>query len=440
MSPLVGHRDPGLRRWGHDVAASQHRADRRWPLRRPRRRRRHQRGGLGGSPRRPWRVGRPHRPGRLRRLHEPGVEQPGVGRLQVPRELRAAPRLRPVPFPQPADEGLPRQHQGDLLPGDPRPHRAVPAVVRGTRGGRLLGHRPVRNAPSARVRRRAARGGRAGHRHEHRSWRRAVPGRLPRRQRLALRLLLRALGDRGRRRRRQLRRAGLGRAGRRPVGVPAARHRLRRRGHDLGPGGRQRRRPVRRRAQHLLGPDRPQHRIVYSKGIHLVVPRLTTTRHDRVLAFFDDTQRLFYVIPMGHRSVIGTTDTRIDTPFTHVTDEDREFLLGQINARLDLPRAADRRRRHRRALRRPPARGQGRGRRPGGRRLDLAEPQARDRARHRPRASSPSSAASSPTASTSARRSPSRSRRSASRSRRTCATGTASRPRRPARSSTARPG
>ncbi len=78
------------------------------------------------------------------------------------------------------------------------------------------------------------------------------------------------------------------------------------------------------------------HRIVYSKGIHLVVPRLTTTRHDRVLAFFDDTQRLFYVIPMGHRSVIGTTDTRVDTPFTEVTDDDRDFLLAQINARLDL--------------------------------------------------------------------------------------------------------
>jgi glycerol-3-phosphate dehydrogenase len=78
------------------------------------------------------------------------------------------------------------------------------------------------------------------------------------------------------------------------------------------------------------------HRIVYSKGIHLVVPRLTTTRHDRVLAFFDDTQRLFYVIPMGRRSVIGTTDTRVTTPYTHVDADDREFLLAQINARLDL--------------------------------------------------------------------------------------------------------
>jgi len=78
------------------------------------------------------------------------------------------------------------------------------------------------------------------------------------------------------------------------------------------------------------------HRIVYSKGIHLVVPRLTTRRHFKVLAFYDDTERLFYVLPMGRRSVIGTTDTRVDTPFTEVDDDDMEFLLEQINARLDL--------------------------------------------------------------------------------------------------------
>ncbi|HUC32391.1 MAG TPA: FAD-dependent oxidoreductase [Ilumatobacteraceae bacterium] len=78
------------------------------------------------------------------------------------------------------------------------------------------------------------------------------------------------------------------------------------------------------------------HRIVYSKGIHLIVPRLTTDEHHRVLAFFDDTKRLFYVIPMGTRSVIGTTDTRVDEPFTEVTDDDRVFLLEQINERLAL--------------------------------------------------------------------------------------------------------
>ena len=76
------------------------------------------------------------------------------------------------------------------------------------------------------------------------------------------------------------------------------------------------------------------HRIAYSKGIHLIVPQITP--NERVLAFFDDTQRLFYVIPMGRRSVIGTTDTRVDDPITEVTDDDRDFLLEQINARLDL--------------------------------------------------------------------------------------------------------
>ena len=85
------------------------------------------------------------------------------------------------------------------------------------------------------------------------------------------------------------------------------------------------------------------HQIVYSKGIHLVVPRLTTADHDRVLAFFDDTKRLFYVIPMGRRSVIGTTDTRVDNPVTEVTEEDRDFLLSQINARIcrDQPLTTD---------------------------------------------------------------------------------------------------
>jgi glycerol-3-phosphate dehydrogenase len=34
--------------------------------------------------------------------------------------------------------------------------------------------------------------------------------------------------------------------------------------------------------------------------------------------------------------VIGTTDTRVDTPLTMVDDDDRSFLLEQINARLDL--------------------------------------------------------------------------------------------------------
>lgn len=46
---------------------------------------------------------------------------------------------------------------------------------------------------------------------------------------------------------------------------------------------------------------------------------------------------MFFVIPMGARTCIGTTDTRVDTPYTHVTDEDRQFVLDNVNAHLRLP-------------------------------------------------------------------------------------------------------
>jgi glycerol-3-phosphate dehydrogenase len=80
--------------------------------------------------------------------------------------------------------------------------------------------------------------------------------------------------------------------------------------------------------------NRTEHQVVFSKGIHLVVRQLSPNR--RVLAFFDETQRLFYVIPMGDRSVIGTTDTRTISPHSQVTQEDRDFLLRNINERLSL--------------------------------------------------------------------------------------------------------
>jgi glycerol-3-phosphate dehydrogenase len=57
-----------------------------------------------------------------------------------------------------------------------------------------------------------------------------------------------------------------------------------------------------------------------------------------VLTFFADDGRLFFVIPMGPRTCIGTTDTKVDTPVAHVTDEDRRFVLSNINKRLRLPR------------------------------------------------------------------------------------------------------
>jgi len=76
-------------------------------------------------------------------------------------------------------------------------------------------------------------------------------------------------------------------------------------------------------------------RHVFSKGIHLIVPRIT--KNKRVLTFFADDGRLFFVIPMGPRTCIGTTDTRVDDPVTHVTEEDRRFVLENINKRLRLP-------------------------------------------------------------------------------------------------------
>jgi glycerol-3-phosphate dehydrogenase len=78
------------------------------------------------------------------------------------------------------------------------------------------------------------------------------------------------------------------------------------------------------------------HRHVFSKGIHLLVDRLTPRR--RVLTFFADDGRLFFVIPMAGKTCIGTTDTRVERPEVEVTPEDRRFVLDNINRRLRLPR------------------------------------------------------------------------------------------------------
>ncbi|GHE22844.1 glycerol-3-phosphate dehydrogenase/oxidase [Halomonas urumqiensis] len=76
------------------------------------------------------------------------------------------------------------------------------------------------------------------------------------------------------------------------------------------------------------------HQHVFSKGIHLIVPRLT--KSGRVLAFFADDGRLFFVIPMGARTCIGTTDTRVEKPEVGITEDDIRFVLDNINKRLSL--------------------------------------------------------------------------------------------------------
>ena len=77
-----------------------------------------------------------------------------------------------------------------------------------------------------------------------------------------------------------------------------------------------------------------KHKHVFSKGIHIIVRRLTA--HRRVLTFFADDGRLFFVIPMGPRTCIGTTATRVEAPEVAITDQDRAFVLDNINKRLAL--------------------------------------------------------------------------------------------------------
>jgi alpha-glycerophosphate oxidase/glycerol-3-phosphate dehydrogenase len=77
-----------------------------------------------------------------------------------------------------------------------------------------------------------------------------------------------------------------------------------------------------------------EHRHLFSKGVHLIVNKLTKV--DKVLAFFASDGRLFFVIPMGQRTCIGTTDNQVADPVTSVTEDDRDFILKNVNALLDL--------------------------------------------------------------------------------------------------------
>jgi len=87
--------------------------------------------------------------------------------------------------------------------------------------------------------------------------------------------------------------------------------------------------------QNAIAGQTTRARHVFSKGVHLLVDRLTENK--RVLTFFADDGRLFFVIPMGPCTCIGTTDTRVESPFARVTEEDRRFVLDNINKRLKLP-------------------------------------------------------------------------------------------------------
>ncbi len=82
--------------------------------------------------------------------------------------------------------------------------------------------------------------------------------------------------------------------------------------------------------------QRTEYRHVFSKGVHLIVDRIVDNA--RVLAFFASDGRLFFVIPMGRKTCIGTTDTRTNDPNEKITDEDRQFILDNANRLLDVPK------------------------------------------------------------------------------------------------------
>ena len=86
-------------------------------------------------------------------------------------------------------------------------------------------------------------------------------------------------------------------------------------------------------AHNRMTGERTVHHHLFSKGIHLIVDRVTD--HKRVLTFFASDGRLFFMIPMGPKTCVGTTDTQVDDPDVGVTDEDRQFVLDNVNALLD---------------------------------------------------------------------------------------------------------
>ena len=74
-------------------------------------------------------------------------------------------------------------------------------------------------------------------------------------------------------------------------------------------------------------------RHVFSKGAHIIVPKVSAVKH--ILTFFASDGRLFFMVPMGPRTCIGTTDTRVDSESALPTDDDVAFLLDNANRLLN---------------------------------------------------------------------------------------------------------
>jgi glycerol-3-phosphate dehydrogenase len=71
-----------------------------------------------------------------------------------------------------------------------------------------------------------------------------------------------------------------------------------------------------------------RHKIIYpTKGVHLVLPRLT----DQSLFVTSRDGRMFFIIPLGAYSLIGTTDTKYDGDLdeVHADRNDIDYLLSE---------------------------------------------------------------------------------------------------------------
>ncbi len=69
-------------------------------------------------------------------------------------------------------------------------------------------------------------------------------------------------------------------------------------------------------------------KIIYpTKGVHLVMPKLS----DQALFVTSRDERMFFIIPLGAYSLIGTTDTKYggDLDDVHADSSDIEYLLGE---------------------------------------------------------------------------------------------------------------
>ncbi len=80
----------------------------------------------------------------------------------------------------------------------------------------------------------------------------------------------------------------------------------------------------------------PPHHLIFSKGAHLVVPRIETS--GKALTCLARDGRIFFVIPWGDTTLVGTTDTPVDGPprRVHANAEDVDYLLGECRAKFNL--------------------------------------------------------------------------------------------------------